>query len=350
MESRRPNDFDWTLLARYLAGELPPDEAARLEGELGAAPERARMVDQLRLIWEGAGEPGPEWDAAAALDAVKAAARRAPEARRHFMLPSAPLLAPTVVAASLLLATAAGGWLLRDRLLTSEPALSTELVTRRGQQAELTLPDGSRITLGAASQLRYATREFSQARDLYLDGEAYFEVAHDPLHPLRVHSRRSVTEDVGTAFAVSDHPESPFRVVVREGTVMLRRPGPAGAGAVGSDSLRLDRAELGQIGTDGRLTRRRNVDVDSYLAWSEGRLVFRETPLSEVLFRLGTWYDVDLVLGDSALADRPFTASFERETSDEVLRVLATALDLRYQRRGSVLLVLPAHPLSLSRP
>ncbi len=107
------------------------------------------------------------------------------------------------------------------------------------------------------------------------------------------------------------------------------------------DSLLLEPADLGQVGSDGRLVRRRNVDVESYLAWRDGRLVFRETSLREVLYRLSIWYDLEIELGDSTLAARPFTATFEHETTEQVLRTLALALGLRYEHRGSLLLVLP---------
>lgn len=140
-----------------------------------------------------------------------------------------------------------------------------------------------------------------------------------------------------------------MRVVVAEGRVMLRvPPGPDSAGH--RDSLLLEPRDLGQLGHDGRLQQQHNVDVESYLAWREGRLVFRGTPLRDVLFQLATWYDIDIELGDSVLADRRFTASFRHETSDQVLSVLSVALGLRYERRGALILVQPARAGGAVRP
>lgn len=363
IRSSGSNDFDWSQLAAWFAGELSGDSAVRLEAWVAADPKRQAEVDRLRALWESAGRSAQGWDARAALRSVKqAAARSALDGRgagrpsapppRHFSLPHSGWWVSLAAAVLVLVSGAAGAWLLRGRAEpTAESAESMAVLsTPRGQRARLTLPDGSRVLLGPASTLQYSARGFAASRELFLDGDAYFDVVHDAARPLRVISSRGTTEDVGTAFAVSDHGEAAFRVVVAEGSVMLRLPAAAPTGAPVGDSLLLGQADLAQVGSDGRLVHRRNVDVESYLAWREGRLVFRGTPLREVLYRLSIWYDLDVELGDSALADRPFTATFEHETSEQVLRVLAVALGVRYEHRGALLLVLPEHSAAAGRP
>ncbi len=236
------DDFDWSVLAAYFAAELPPEDLARYEAWLDADPSRRGQVERLRSLWEVAGRPLQRWDAEAALQTFKEKADRAAgsalvevrrsdrlrveAAPRHFALPHT---GPSLIAAGLalvLFGAATGAWLLRDR--ETPPAETPEpmavLSTQRGQRARLALPDGSRVLLGPASTLQYAAKAFGRSRELFLDGDALFEVAHDPEHPLRVYSSRGMTEDVGTTFAVSDHGESIFRVVVAEGSVMLHVP------------------------------------------------------------------------------------------------------------------------------
>jgi transmembrane sensor len=83
------------------------------------------------------------------------------------------------------------------------------------------------------------------------------------------------------------------------------------------------------------------VDVDAYLAWMRGRLVFADTPVREVLPQLGRWYDVDLKLGDTALADARLSATLDAEALPEALHLLAVALDVRIERQGRTAVLYP---------
>jgi len=345
------DDVDWGSLAGYFAGELSEAETTRLREWIDADPARATLVAELRSLWERVGRPHGAWDAAAALQRIKQA--DAPplhivergtggedhvvergmegEARRRWHAwAAAALVVLTAGAASWF---TIGKWL---RARDASPPMA-QLATRRGQSAELLLSDGTRVTLGVASRLRYPVRYASRSRDLYLDGEAYFQVVHDPGRPFRVHTDRGIAEDLGTAFAIRAYHDKPLEVVVAEGAVVLRTTGAAAA----ADSLVLEQADVGRIDIDGQLSHSANVDLDDYLGWRQGRLVFRDTPLRDVVDRLARWYNLDLQLGDSTIGDRPFTASFDREPVARVLDVLAVTLRVRYERRGSLMLVFP---------
>jgi ferric-dicitrate binding protein FerR (iron transport regulator) len=335
---------EWTDLARYLADELPLEERARVEREAGPA-----LLAEAQRIWLAAGEIDGHWDATAGLAAIKRkAAMREPvtfSVRRR-----EPLLRFSAAAAIAVISLGAG-WFLTRRAATPSadeqgPPPMTELATLPGQRADLLLPDGSRVTLGMASRLRYPVRYAGNSRDLYLDGEAYFQVVRDTTMPFRVHTRRGVTEDLGTAFDVRAFGGGPLAVVVAEGAVVLRST-PTGETdglreSQVTDSLLLSTADLGSIDAGGKLTLRRDVDVDSYLAWRQDRLVFRDAPLREVLERLHAWYGMDIELGDSTLAQRKFTATFDAEPASRVLDQLSLIVQVRYEHRGALTLVYPA--------
>lgn len=340
---------EWTELARYLSGELSAAERARFEQE-----EDPAVLSQARKIWQAAGAENQHFDGGAALDAIK---------RRAAALPALPFQSPPrreplirySTAAAIALISLGAGWFFTRRsqpVVAPEPQTPAmaEITTLPGQRADLLLPDGSRVTLGMASRLRYPVRYAGNSRDLFLDGEAYFQVVRDSAMPFRVHTRRGVTKDLGTAFDVRSFGGGPLNVVVAEGAVVLRAMHPADDDIRQppvTDSLVLGTAELGRIDRHGKLTHLRDVDVDSYLAWREDRLVFRDTPLTEVLERLHAWYGIEIELGDPALGPRTFNATFEGEPANRVLDVLAVTVGLRYQRRGTLTLVYPAtHPSS----
>ncbi|MGH7718148.1 MAG: FecR family protein, partial [Gemmatimonadaceae bacterium] len=155
--------------------------------------------------------------------------------------------------------------------------------------------------------------------------------------------------DIGTKFGVRGYADDDvLAVVVSEGAVALtaatspdtvRFPGAARAASsrpAVRDSVILTEADLGRLDADGRISVERNIDVDAYLGWTEGRLAFSNTPLREVIPRLNRWYDIDVRLGDSSLGNVPYTASLKDEPLPHVLRLLAASLNVRVERAGKV--------------
>jgi transmembrane sensor len=201
-----------------------------------------------------------------------------------------------------------------------------------GHSRTVELGDGTTIILDAGSRLRVPRAFGRRARDLSLDGAAYFVVKHDAAMPFRVHVRDGVVEDVGTRFVVEAYAELPqATVAVAEGSVALqgvdaRKPFVAlTAGDVG---------RLAPIGVD-RIAQ--HVDVDSRIAWMRGELVFTDTPLADALPRLSRWFDRDVRLADSTLATRRLTARFRADQpADVVFDGVALALGARVSHQGRV--------------
>jgi ferric-dicitrate binding protein FerR (iron transport regulator) len=181
--------------------------------------------------------------------------------------------------------------------------------------------------------MRYATDYGRAHRDLYLEGQAYFQVAPDSQRPLRVHTANSVTEDLATAFVVTAYDQRATEVVVAEGRVALSRPD-------GRPALVLEARDLGRLDPNGNATLRRGVDVARRLAWTTGGLGFDGAPLSDVVPVLERWYNVDIRLADSAIAARRLTATFTNEPIDLVLQRIVLTLGLRVDHADSAVFLL----------
>jgi transmembrane sensor len=125
------------------------------------------------------------------------------------------------------------------------------------------------------------------------------------------------------------------RVVVTSGSVSLRA-------AAGRDTVVLRAGDRGSVGAAGGPRVERGVAGDDDVAWTRGRLVFRDAPVPEVADALRRWYGITLVVRDPELARRHLTASFGTETADEAVRVVAAALGGALQRRGDTAAVVPA--------
>ena len=325
----------YLLVDRYLAGEASAAEAQAVrEWFAEASPaEHAALLEDLRLIRRVAAGPVPD----TSVEGAWAKASKSLEGRRvsrRFYL--------AMGAAAAVVVAVVGGWAVLGRA----PAWR-EVSTAVGHRTVVQLRDGTQITLAPKSRLRYTADYGKAQRDVYLDGEAYFQVTLATHHPFRVHTARSITEDLGTAFVVRAYAEqNATEVVVAEGRVALwradtSRTSPAlDAGPDARPGLVLAARDLGRLDANGGVTLRRGVDVARQLAWTSGVLAFDGTPLSEVMPALERWYNVEIRLSDSALGARRLTATFTNESVDRVVERIAMTLGLRVERGPGSVVVL----------
>ncbi len=334
---------DGPRIARYVAGRCTPDEAVEMRRWLAQDPVRAALVGGLVRVWELVRRVSFVWDVDGAWRAMGLG--REPDHSRPLSVIACPERSEgergaggearswgwrVATVAVLACATLTGVLVHRSRRAAGEPL--REIATRRGQRASLRLADGTLVDLGVASAIRYAPTFGRKQRDVYLEGEAYFEVAPDPRKPFTVYAANAITRDRGTKFGVRAYPgASQVDVVVVEGSVEL-------SGRV------LGTADLGRLDRRGRLRIEHGADTAAWLGWRRDRLVFSNTPLREALPQLNRWYDADLELGDSALGNYPLTASLHGEPLDKVLDLISAALNVRVARRGTTILLYRRRP------
>jgi transmembrane sensor len=350
------DDADGHRLARYIAGECSREEAEELRRWIAEDPARGELLASLEQVWEATDRRSAAWDVEGAWKELVAAreARRvkplrrgnedsAVEAPRFVIRDSRSLLQVAIAASVIMVAGAAIGYVAlnnRHSTAASAPIPMRLYATARGERADFHLIDGTRVILGVDSRMQvpadYGTRE----RTIHLEGEAYFEVQHDRTRPFLVRTANAVTEDLGTRFAMTAYPgDTLAHVVVAEGKVALRPAGsPAGSGTA------LSPGDLGKLDASGIATVTSGVDVDRYLAWTKGRLVFDDTPLREVLPQLSHWYDVEFEVADGALASRRLTATVAGEALPQTLELIASSLDLRYERHDRTVTFYSSQP------
>lgn len=333
MTANDRQDIDWAQVARYLSGELPVAEARALERWFERDPATHQLLAEARAAWEASAAPQGEWDAEAAVQRLREAVAEAAVARpirvptftwpRRRFFPAA--LAASLAVLGVSSALVWGLWQANGTARGAPPAAMTEVATLRGQRAEVRLPDGSRVTLGVASRIRYP-RDFGLGeRTVRLEGEAYFDVVHDAARPFRVRAGAGELEDVGTAFVVRAYEGPDVQVVVTEGVVVVRRPAAPG------DSVVLTPAQLARVDDRG-IVQHTDIDVGRYIAWMRGELVFTDATLAEIAAELSRWYDVDVRVADPAIGARRFTGSFGRQPVEAVVRAIAAAADVAVGR------------------
>lgn len=207
--------------------------------------------------------------------------------------------------------------------------------TAMGERREITLPDGTTVFLNAASELKI-TRSFSkERRDVWLSGEGFFSVKHNPQQPFIVHTGNLHTSVLGTSFDIQAYPgESIMQVVVRTGKVSVSRGDDLLApGLTVNQALSYDMHS-------GRydITQR---NANHFTAWRNGELFFDEAPVSEIAAVLARHYDVDVRLTGPAPAGCRYTVKFIRQPLPQVLSVLASLTGITYSMNGRNIIINP---------
>ena len=323
---------DWERIARYLTGEADAVEAdaTRRWSEEDAA--RLAVVQRTQALLATVRDPRPaDIDVEAALRGVKQRAQVSkviPISSRAKPAPTRRVATYMRVAAALLVVI--GGLAVWRSMRPSGLSMKAQsLATGIGERRRFVLADGSGVVLGPASALEVT--ESTRERVVSLKGDGYFNVVHDRSHPFTVRAGSTTVRDVGTAFSVQSNENGVVTIVVDSGIVEI---GSSRDSAVKGTRLGAkDRATVTNTGVV--LVERAGQSADD-LAWVQGRLVFRDTPLVQVGAELYRWYGVRLRVADSSLANLHLTASFSGEPIDKVLNIIALSLGARVERQGNI--------------
>lgn len=183
-----------------------------------------------------------------------------------------------------------------------------------GSTIEAQLPDGSRVWLNANSSLSYSN-DYSSDRIVNLEGEAYFEVKSSIEHPFLVRTSDMTVKATGTAFNVNAYnTDNITTVTLVEGRVSISTPADT------TVTLEAGNRLVYNI-NDDRLSIS-TTDTYNSIAWKDGLLIFRETPLAEVFDRLEQIYNVDFTLTDTVIGSIQYRATFDGENLNEILNLL----------------------------
>jgi ferric-dicitrate binding protein FerR (iron transport regulator) len=307
----QPNSPVGTSFANWLAQH--PQKAADVQAATRllaalAAPQPAVATNQRNRAWSRLEQSITDWE--------DQPVRVVPLYRRRFFAVAASV-------AALLLVAVSGLYFWLNRSVTYETAYA--------QTRQVTLPDGSRVTLNANSRLRLAADwDEGGTRDVWLDGEAYFQVRHTARHArFVVHTGMLNVAVLGTSFNVRNRADR-VQVLLDEGRVRLEQP-------TSHQTMLLRPGEVAEATTTHLHPVRRASNPQVYTAWRENRLVFDQTPLRDVARLIEATYGPRVRLAPG-LADRTFTYSLYGNDLELLLNTLAESLDLRVTRDGDELI------------
>ncbi len=221
------------------------------------------------------------------------------------------------IAAALALAFAALIW-----LQDAEPKYSTMLATKAGEQRELTLPDRSDVQINAATTIGYTATDWPDHREVYLDGEAFFQAKKGKT--FTVFTQQGTVKVVGTKFNVFARGNE-LEVKCTGGQVQVINP-------EGTEKVLIKYNEQVSV-VNGRMQRRRGLEFSP--KWYKGESIFKSVPRTRVLNELERQYGVTVINEDSV--DNPHTGKFPNDDLEKALRMVAVPMGLKFEMSGDTI-------------
>lgn len=342
------DDPIWARLVRFSRTPLASEDAAELERWLADDPARREMVRAVQQLatmardgqrskrsleaWSRVSAHLPKVDVLAAVPRgtpphLVLGTRSSSSRTRRYVIAAA--LAASIVAVVVQheqIAQLVSAWL-------TPAAPMREIATRVGERVTAKLEDGSTVIVGPMSKLRYGKLVGVPERSLQLEGEAFFTVAPDAVHPFRVLANYATVQVVGTAFDVRAYAsDTVVQVLTSHGKVALRSRASRddGGGAL------VEHGQRGTVDTSGYVRVVSGADVEREIGWTRGQLSYQLVPLDVLLRDLGRWYDVDFRLASPALASIRVTITFDSANDDDAVSQLAALLEVPWVRRGRI--------------
>lgn len=198
------------------------------------------------------------------------------------------------------------------------------LKTPRGGEYQITLADGSTVQLNSATQLKFPVVFDEKKREVYLTGEAFFDIQKDEKRPFYVIADGARIQVYGTSFNVNTHNKERVQTVLVEGSIGLRAE-------KGGQVYRMRPSQLGEYDKTNASVNVKTVDIESYIAWKDGFFVFENQSMEQIMSTLSLWYDVDIFYANSQLKDLHFTGHVKRyEKIDNILRAIKSAVGVTF--------------------
>jgi ferric-dicitrate binding protein FerR (iron transport regulator) len=258
-------------------------------------------------------------------------------------------------------------WFAKDNFISkdykakaeNESDANNEITVSYGSKSKVILPDGSVVQLNSGSTLLYPARFDRFTRNVYIEGEAFFDVKKDPNHPFLVKTKDITIKVLGTKFNVKSYADektvqttlvtgsieiySNHNEITDKNRLLILKPNQQ----VTFEKTKAEVVSTEQKGSPDEtntelckhLTLHSEIDVAPVISWKDNRLIFRDDRFSDLSKKLERWYDVEIEIKDNELADALFSGIFVKETIEQALNALKLATPFKYQMKRNHIII-----------
>jgi transmembrane sensor len=203
-----------------------------------------------------------------------------------------------------------------------------EVYSTFGTRTSLRLSDSTLVWLNSGSSLRYPNKFQKGTRTVFLDGEAYFEVKSDVSWPFVVETSSLRVKATGTKFNVQEYnSDKTTEVTLVSGKVFVNKSESSNISTLISELNPNQHLYYNRITKEKYIV---NEDSYEFIAWKDGKLIFRNEPLNKVFDRISLMYNVDIEIHGKEINDYRYHATFQDESLEEILKLLKLTAPISY--------------------
>jgi transmembrane sensor len=217
---------------------------------------------------------------------------------------------------------------------TIAPVFNT-LIIPAGGEYKITLSDGTKVWLNASSQLKYPTQFSNNKREVFLEGEAYFEVTHNPKKPFEVHTSGITTKVFGTEFNVMAYNDEPnIQTTLVNGSVEVQNNATSGKSIMLKPGLQAN-LNKGSNSLDAKA-----VNTYIYTSWKDGVFFFNNENMESIMRKLSRWYNVKITFDSESTKEILFFGKVKRyENINSILNMIKKTEEVTYSTENNQIII-----------
>jgi len=210
----------------------------------------------------------------------------------------------------------------------SEMPVQQTFSTPPGVKAKFYLPDSTAVWLNSSSSITFPSYFSGDLRQVITKGEVFLDVYKDQEKPFVVSMGKLHVRVLGTRFNVINYEqENRSEIILQSGNVELCSGNIEQPRTLSG----MDPGELAVFNKTDNAVEIKKVNTEKYLSWIDGKLIFKDDPMDEVVRKLNRWFNVEIEIADPSIHEYVYTATFQDESVDQILELLAMSAPISYQ-------------------
>lgn len=356
MQSSLFENITLESIIQFIEGNIGEAEKQLVESWMNAGSQNRKLFNRIKEVWMVPEEIGAlrkeqiEKDWSNVLLKIQKSENGSSEAlqtttKRNSLKSFIRIAASVLIIASIFGAYLAGRF---RQSQMNEPRLSyNEIVVPNGQRSQIILSDSSHVWINAGSKLRFANQFDGDKREVWLDGEAFFNITKDDEKPFYVHTSDLNVKVHGTSFNIAAYAnEDIIETSLLEGSVSIQTNGTQGGQSeevflkpshkalfLKREDVKVSeetRREFSQPLVANKIIISKPVDIKTAVSWTEGKLVFSDETFDHIVVELERKYDVRIFVEDETINKTKYTGVLKNISIEQALKAIQLSMPINY--------------------
>lgn len=314
-------DFE-SKISKYLSNQATPEEVQELLVQIENSEKDRSEFASMKNLWVYSRSQMQTTERVEGFDKLIQRIDRDSKTKRTFSIANVYRYAASLLLPVLIAGTA---WLYYTHYIFEPELRYAEVIAPPKTNIQITLPDQTKVWLSPESRLKYPLVYSRKERRVFMEGEGYFEVSHDPKHPFIVDTKNVDVEVLGTSFNLEAYiKDNKVKTTLVRGSVKFLE-------SIGNKTRMMKPGEQLTYSIASQNIIVEDVNTDIYRLVKDGMLLFKRNDMQEVCSKLERWFMVPVEYKGTLNKDLLFTAKFEGESLETILRIVSETIPIKYK-------------------